>query len=104
LGHGLVRLMPVLLRALSIIGTAAMLWVGGGIFSHGLEEFGLGLIPHTIHDIAVAAAAAFGNAQAVVQWMVEALGAAIVGIVLGAFIVAVLHWLPRRSKAPAEAH
>ena len=43
-GHGLVRLMPVLLRALSLIGTAAMLWVGGGIFSHGLEEFGLGLV------------------------------------------------------------
>ena len=57
-GRGLVHAMPVLLSALSLIGTAAMLWVGGGIFSHGLEEFGLGVVPHTIHDVAVMA----GNA------------------------------------------
>ena len=55
IGHGLVHLMPILLTALSFIGTAAMLWVGGGIFSHGLEEFGMGVMPHTVHDVAVAA-------------------------------------------------
>ena len=104
IGHGLVRLMPILLRALSIIGTAAMLWVGGGIFSHGLEEFGLGVVPHTIHDIAVAIGSVFGTGQGAVQWVAEAVGAAVVGIVLGGIIVAVLHLLPRRQKAAAEAH
>src|SRR5690554_725636 len=99
IGHGLVRLMPILLRALSIIGTGAMLWVGGGIFSHGLEEFGLGVVPHTIHDIAVAIGSVFGTAQGAAQWVVEAVGAAVVGIVLGGIIVAVLHLLPRRQKA-----
>ena len=100
LGHGLVRLMPVLLRALSLIGTAAMLWVGGGIFSHGLEEFGLGLVPHTIHDIAVAAGGAAPAAQGVVQWVVEALGSAVVGIVVGAIVVAAFH-LMRKKRGHA---
>ena len=99
-GHGLVRLMPVLLRALSLIGTAAMLWVGGGIFSHGLEEFGLGLVPHTIHDIAVAAGGAATAAQGVVQWVVEALGSAVVGIVVGAIVVAAFH-LMRKKRGHA---
>src|SRR5690606_11259422 len=97
-GRGLVRLMPFLLKALSLIGTAAMLWVGGGIFSHGLDEFGLGLVPHTVHDIAVAAGRAFSGAQSVVQWIVEALGSAVVGLIVGAVIVTALHLLPRKAK------
>ena len=97
-GRGLVKLMPILLRALSLIGTAAMLWVGGGIFSHGLDEFGLGLVPHTVHDIAVAAGRAFSGAQSVVQWIVEALGSAVVGLIVGAVIVTALHLLPRKAK------
>ena len=39
-GRGLVRGMPVVMSALSVIGTAAMLWVGGHILLAGLEEFG----------------------------------------------------------------
>ena len=97
-GQGLVRAMPILLRALSLIGTAAMLWVGGGIFSHGLEEFGLGVVPHTVHDVAVAAARAAPAAQGVVEWVVEALGSAVVGLVVGAVVVAVLHLLPKRGE------
>ena len=97
-GQGLVRAMPILLRALSLIGTAAMLWVGGGIFSHGLEEFGLGVVPHTVHDVAVAAGHAAPAAQGVVEWVVEALGSAVVGLVVGAVVVAVLHLLPNRGE------
>lgn len=41
LGRGLVAGMPYFLQALSAVGTAAMLWVGGGIIIHGVEEFGL---------------------------------------------------------------
>ena len=44
--------MPVFLRLLSIVGTAAMIWVGGGIVLHGLEAFGWGALPHAIHDVA----------------------------------------------------
>ena len=32
--------MPVFMQVLSVIGTAAMTWVGGSIVVHGLYEFG----------------------------------------------------------------
>src|SRR3546814_16926125 len=39
IGRGLVALMPRLLAGLATLGTAAMLWVGGQIFLHGLDAF-----------------------------------------------------------------
>ncbi len=45
LGRGLVAAMPKLLIALSIIGTIAMLWVGGGILIHAFEELGCTIWP-----------------------------------------------------------
>ena len=98
-GHGLVHAMPVLLSLLSLIGTAAMLWVGGGIFSHGLEDFGLGVVPHTVHDVAVAASGAIGVGRGVFEWLFEALGSAVVGIVVGAVVVILFHLLPRKKVA-----
>ena len=99
IGRGLVHLMPVLLSALSLIGTAAMLWVGGGIFSHGLEEFGLGVVPHTVHDVAVSASSAIGVANGFFEWFFEALGSAVVGIVVGVMVVLVFHLIPRKKQA-----
>ncbi len=40
-GRSLVLGMPVFLKGLAVIGTAAMIWVGGGIIVHGLEGYGL---------------------------------------------------------------
>ena len=97
-GDLLVDAMPVLLQALSIIGTAAMLWVGGGIFSHGLEVFGLGVVPHTIHDIAVAAGHAVPAIEGIVEWVVEALGSAVVGLVVGGVVVIVYHLISTKRK------
>jgi predicted DNA repair protein MutK len=97
LGHALLWLMPRLLSALSLIGTAAMLWVGGGIFSHGLAEFGMGVVPHTIEHWGHAAGEAAGWAGGVVAWAVEALGSAGVGIVVGAIVVTVMHLIPRKK-------
>jgi predicted DNA repair protein MutK len=99
LGHGLLWLMPRLLAFLSLVGTAAMLWVGGGIFSHGLAEFGMGVVPHTIEHWGHAAAEAVGWAGGLVAWLVEALGSAAVGIVVGGIVVAVMHLIPRKKAA-----
>jgi predicted DNA repair protein MutK len=41
-GRALVLGMPIVLTLLSIVGTAAMIWVGGGIIVHGLEKYGVG--------------------------------------------------------------
>ncbi len=53
-GRGLVKGMPGVMKLLSIIGTAAMLWVGGSIVIHGLEVLGFGWLGHHIHDWAYA--------------------------------------------------
>lgn len=91
LGRGLVAAMPRLLKALAIIGTAAMIWVGGGIIVHGLEVFHLTPVPHWIHHAAEAAGHAVPVAQGAVQWIVGAIGSGIVGLIVGGIIVAVMH-------------
>ena len=89
-GRGLVHAMPVVMRALSVIGVAAMIWVGGGILVHGLEAFHLATIPHLIHDIAARAGGGFAG------WLVTAIGSGIVGLALGGVIAGLLHVLPIR--------
>ncbi len=91
LGRGLVKGMPIVMNALSIIGTAAMIWVGGGIIVHGIEGYGLTTIPHLIHDAAEGAAAAVPVGKGVVSWVVNALGAGIIGMILGSAVAGVVH-------------
>ncbi|MGC6399721.1 DUF808 domain-containing protein [Sphingomonas sp. FW199] len=102
-GRGLVAAMPRLLSTLSVIGTAAMIWVGGGIIVHGLAEFGLDWPEHVIHDAAVAAGGAVPALHGLVEWAVTAIGSGIIGAILGAAIVGVLHLIPKKDKA-AAAH
>lgn len=96
-GRGLVKAMPIVMSALSIIGTAAMIWVGGQIIIHGLAVFGLAGPEHLIHDIAVAAGAAVPAVGGVVEWLVAALGAGIVGIMLGGIIALAMKALPGKA-------
>ncbi|WP_029484129.1 DUF808 domain-containing protein [Deinococcus marmoris] len=98
-GRGLVKGMPVVMSALSVIGTAAMLWVGGHIITDGLDKFGLSWPADTLHGLAVAAGQAIPFAGAVVEWLVETLGSALVGVLLGGIIVAVMHLRPAKTAA-----
>jgi hypothetical protein len=96
LGRGMVRTMPVLLKALSIIGTAAMIWVGGGIIVHGLHVFHLTPIPYWVEHSAEVAGHAVPFAQGAVTWIVGAIGSGIVGLIVGGIIVAVLHMVKKK--------
>jgi len=96
LGRGLVLAMPVTMEALTIIGTAAMLWVGGGIIVHGLEHFGLHAVPHLVEGASHWAAGTPGVGP-VTGWMAMAAGSAVVGVVIGGVIVIAVHLLPRRK-------
>jgi uncharacterized protein len=102
-GRLLVRGVPKLLSALATIGTAAMLWVGGQILLHGMEELGLGTIPHLVHDAAHAGAEAIGFWVPAWEWLLSALGGAIAGIIVGGAIVAVLHLIKQLRGAPKVA-
>lgn len=89
-GRAIVRAMPVLLTALSFIGTAAMLSVGGVILIHGLAKFGLAVPEEVIHDVAVAV----GGSVSAVEWAVAAFCAGIVGIFAGTIAAAAVHLKP----------
>jgi predicted DNA repair protein MutK len=90
LGRGLVHAMPKILAIMGPIGTAAMLWVGGGILVHGLEQFGLTFFPHLIHGAASAAALTLPFAHAAIEWLVTAMMSAALGLVVGAVIVSAI--------------
>jgi predicted DNA repair protein MutK len=95
-GRGLVTGMPMILKALSTIGTAAMLWVGGQIIVHGLEHFHLTPLPGWIHHASEAAGHAVPALGAVIEWIVYAALSAVVGIVIGGAIVGLLHLKPKK--------
>jgi len=86
-GRGLVVGMPWFLEALSIVGTAAMVWVGGGIIVHGLAGYGLPEIEHAIHAAAVAVAGAVPAVANAAEWIVTATGSGMVGFVVGAALI-----------------
>ncbi|MGA1799702.1 DUF808 domain-containing protein [Sphingomonas sp. 4RDLI-65] len=91
IGRGLVKGMPLVMSALSVIGTAAMVWVGGQIIVHGVETFGLTTVPHWIHDTAEAASHAVPFAKGAVNWAMNAFFSGVVGLILGGAIALGLH-------------
>jgi uncharacterized protein len=93
LGRGLVKGMPVLLAILSVIGTAAMIWVGGGIVIHGLEEYGLAWLAHAIEAAAEAAGHAIPAIEAGAEWFVAAAAAGVFGLLLGSALIPFVQWI-----------
>jgi predicted DNA repair protein MutK len=97
-GRGLVSAMPKLLSALSLIGTVAMLWVGGHILLQGTDTLGwhapYGLVHHAeewVHH-------AVPGVGALLAWLLNTAVSAVVGVVVGAIVVAVMHLLPFGKK------
>ena len=86
LGRGLVKGMPHVLDLLTKVGTAAMLWVGGGIIIHGLDHFGVSGLDHLIRS-AAGVAGTVPVIGAVTGWLATALASAVVGLILGGAIV-----------------
>ena len=100
LGRGLVVGMPVLMSVLSTLGTAAMLWVGGSIIIHGMEELGLPWLGHTIEGWAVAVGHAVPAATGFVEWGVKAGIDGVLGLALGIALIP----LATRVIGPLFAH
>lgn len=91
IGRFLLRAMPVLLALLATVGTAAMLWVGGGIILHGLEVLGVTGPAHLAHEAQHWVAEATGPLGGILGWLTYAVLSAIVGVVLGAIVAFVVH-------------
>jgi hypothetical protein len=91
LGRGLVNAMPWVLKVLSVVGIAAMIWVGGHILVAGLNTFGITEPYHSIHVLAEGAAHSVTAMAGLVEWLVTTIFDGLFGLVIGAIIVAVHH-------------
>ena len=87
-GRGLLYATPWLMRGLSVAGTAAMFLVGGGILVHAIPA---------LHHFVI------GLAPANLEWLANALGSVVVGILIGAVVlVAVTAFQRMRGAKPAH--
>ena len=76
LGRGIVGAAPLMMKALSVAGTAAMFLVGGGILVHGVPP---------LHHAVEAAMQGLGG---LAQWLGPALVQGLVGVLAGALLLA----------------
>jgi predicted DNA repair protein MutK len=104
-GRGLVKAMPIVLGTLSWVGVVAMLWVGGHILLVGADELGLHAPYDWVHHIETAVHDATGGLGAALGWLTNTFFSAILGLLVGALVVTVLHLLPigRRPAGHSEA-
>ncbi len=96
LGRILVVGMPRFLSLLSIVGTVAMLWVGGGILIHGVATFGWHAPEELIHDFAHTLSGVTGPLEAAATWLLTALASAVLGFAVGAAILGILSAVRRQ--------
>ena len=93
LGRLLVRGMPPFLALLALVGTTAMLWVGGGILLHALEVFGWSGPAHVVHAAAEWVGFFAPFAGSAFEWAIGALGAGIFGLAVGAALIPVVTYV-----------
>ena len=102
-GRGLVKAMPKVMSVLSVVGTAAMLWVGGHILLVGIDELGF----HPIYDVVHHGEELVGDVAGiggVLAWIVNTLASALLGLIVGAIIVAAQLGVSRLLKKRKAEH
>ena len=77
IGGAILRAAPYMMKSLSVIGTAAMFLVGGGILTHGVPA-----VHHWIESVSQGAGG--------VAWLVPTLLNGVAGIIAGAVVLAVV--------------
>ncbi|WP_273353072.1 DUF808 domain-containing protein [Corynebacterium resistens] len=98
LGRMMVAGMPKLLRLIAIIGTFAMLWVGGHILLVGADELGWHWPYSTVHHIVESV----HHLGGVVTWLVETFFSLVAGLIVGSIIAVIMHFLPKKKKEHTE--
>ncbi|MCX2162404.1 DUF808 domain-containing protein [Corynebacterium auriscanis] len=94
IGRMMVAGMPKLLSLIAIIGTFAMLWVGGHILLVGADELGWHWPYGTVHQI-VESVHHLGGA---VTWLVETFFSLLTGLIVGSIVALIVHFIPKKSK------
>ena len=102
LGRGLVAAMPKVLATLSTVGMVAMLWVGGHILLVGVDELGWHAPYELVHHLEEAAHGVAG-VGGFLAWLAGTGASALVGLVVGAVVVVVMHQV-HRVRGHRAAH
>jgi len=102
IGRGLVTAMPKVLGTLSFVGTIAMLWVGGHILLVGVDELGWHGPYAVVHHLEEIVHHAVPGVGAALAWLVNTGISAVIGLIVGAIVVAVIHVLPFGRKDSAH--
>ena len=92
LGGSLVRGMPYVLQVLAMVGTAAMIWVGGDIILHALEGYGVS-VGTPVPGFSDLARQMLPGIDWLVGWVLSAVGSAIFGMFVGAASIPVTEYL-----------
>lgn len=98
LGKGLLATAPRLMKVLSVVGTAAMFMVGGGIIAHAIEA---------VHHFSQGVAASLTDIPAVgpvLAFLAPIVVDALVGVLVGAAVLAVVMLVQKMRGKKAAAH
>ena len=91
-GRGLVRFMPKLLTGISIIGTLAMAWVGGGLLVHNIAAIGWHGPEHLIDILSHPLVGLFpASAKLLIGGIAFAILSGVLGTLVGAGIAPLVH-------------
>ena len=80
-GHGVLSAAPYMMKSLTVIGTAAMFMVGGGILTHGVPP-----LHHWVEGVAQGSTQWLGVVSVIVPTLLNA----VAGIIAGAVVLAVV--------------
>lgn len=100
-GRALVVAMPKVLTVLSVVGTAAMLWVGGHILLAGSDELGWHWPYGLVHDLEEPAHHVTGIGG-VLGWLVNTAASAVLGLAVGSVLVGIVALLPFSRSGDAH--
>jgi predicted DNA repair protein MutK len=102
-GARIVAAMPAVFRVISIVGTVAMLWVGGHLVITNLAE----TFWHGPYDLVHVVTHAVEAAGPVVVWLADTAVSFVFGLGLGMIIVGIIMAVSRllkRDQAPVASH
>lgn len=91
-GRWLVGFMPKLLTTISIVGTLAMAWVGGGLLVHNIAAIGWHGPEHWIHAVSYPIVEAMPHSlHGFIEWLVFAVLSGLGGVIVGGVIAPIVH-------------
>lgn len=101
LGTRIVRSMPAVFRVISVVGTVAMLWVGGHLVIANLHEAHLWDLPY---DIVHSIANAVEGAGPVVVWIADTAVSLVFGLIVGLIVVGITLLIGRLFRRGSDGH